>query len=55
MLINSSADWGVSDPINVPRTVLELRRRGFPEEEIQQVVWENPLAFLRQSGRLEPV
>jgi hypothetical protein len=53
MLINSSADWGVSDPLNVPRTVLELRRRGVAEETIEQVVWHNPAAFYRQSGKLD--
>lgn len=53
MLINSSADWGVSDPLNVPRTVLELRRRGWADERIRQVVWENPIGFYAQSGRFQ--
>jgi uncharacterized protein len=52
MLINSSCDWGPSDPLSVPRTVLEMRRRGFADLEIQRVVWDNPIAFFRQSGRL---
>jgi predicted metal-dependent TIM-barrel fold hydrolase len=52
MLINSSCDWGPSDPLMVPKTVLEMRRRGFSGEEIEKVVWENPIAFFRQSGRL---
>ncbi len=52
MLINSSCDWGPSDPLMVPRTVLEMRRRGFKEAEIKKVVWDNPIAFFRQSGRL---
>jgi len=52
MLINSSCDWGPSDPLSVPRTVLEMRRRGFTDAEITTVVWDNPIAFFRQSGRL---
>jgi hypothetical protein len=52
MLINSSCDWGPSDPLMVPKTVLEMRRRGFSDEEISQVVWRNPIAFFQQSGRL---
>ena len=52
MLINSSCDWGPSDPLMVPRTVLEMRRRGFSDEEITKVVWDNPIAFFKQSGRL---
>lgn len=52
MLVNSSCDWGPADPLMVPRTVLEMRRRGFSDEEIKKVVWDNPVAFFGQSGRL---
>ncbi len=52
MLVNSSCDWGPSDPLSVPRTVAELRRRGFAEASIRKLVWENPIAFYAQSGRL---
>jgi hypothetical protein len=52
MLINSSCDWGPSDPLMVPRTILEMRRRGFSDAEISKVVWENPIEFFAQSGRL---
>lgn len=53
MMLNSSADWGPSDCMNVPRTVGELRRQGFTEEQIQRVVWDNPFNFYAQSGKLE--
>lgn len=53
MMLNSSADWGPSDCTNVPKTVAELRRRGFKEEDIQRVVWDNPFNFYAQSGKLE--
>lgn len=53
MLINSAADWGVSDPLLVPKTVLAMRRAGMDEEEIEKVVWHNPLTFFAQSGRLD--
>lgn len=52
MLVNSSADWGPSDPLNVPKSAQELRRRGYSEEKIQKIVWDNPVAFFGQSGRL---
>lgn len=52
MLVNSSADWGPSDCLSVPRTVRELRRRNFPEAEIRTLVWDNPIAFFSQSGKL---
>ncbi len=54
MLLNSSCDWGPADPLSVPRAVLEMRRRGFSDDLIRQVVWDNPIAFFRQSGRLSP-
>ncbi|KAA0214867.1 hydrolase TatD [bacterium] len=53
MMVNSSADWGVSDPLNVPKTVGEMRRAGFSEAQIQTVVWDNPFNFFAQSGKLD--
>ncbi len=45
MVVNSSCDWGPSDPLSVPRTVRELRRRGTDEATIEQLVWTNPCSF----------
>jgi len=52
MLINSSADWGISDPLMVARTVMLMRKVGMDEEEIEKVVWRNPIEFFSQSGRI---
>jgi predicted metal-dependent TIM-barrel fold hydrolase len=52
ILINSACDWGVSDPLKVARTVAELRAADFGDEEIERVVWDNPIEFFGQSGRL---
>ena len=52
MLINSAADWGISDPLLVPKTVLAMRKAGMDEEEIERVVWRNPIEFFSQSGQL---
>jgi predicted metal-dependent TIM-barrel fold hydrolase len=52
ILVNSAADWGVSDPLKVPKTVEAMRDAGIEESVIQKVVWDNPLAFFAQSGRL---
>jgi len=54
MIINSAADWGRSDPLKVPRTVMHLRNRGVPETAIETLVWKNPVAFFSQTGRLDP-
>ena len=53
IVINSAADWGVSDPLKVPKTVQVMRERGIAEAAIEQIVWHNPIAFFAQSGRLD--
>lgn len=45
MLLNSSADWGKADPLNVPKTAALLERRGAAREDVQRLVWDNPVAF----------
>jgi len=49
--VASACDWGPSDPVAVPKFVLEMRRRGHPEELIEKIVYHNPIAFLGQSSR----
>lgn len=53
MIVNSAADWGVSDPMMVPRTAVKLEQAAVPRERIEQLVWQNPIAFFAQSGRLD--
>ena len=53
ILVNSAGDWGKSNPLAVPEFILEMRRRGHHERLIRKVVYENPLAFFRQSVRWE--
>src|SRR5262249_5106061 len=52
ILVNSAADWGVSDPLKVPKTVARMRAAGVAEDAIETIVWRNPVAFFAQSGRL---
>jgi predicted metal-dependent TIM-barrel fold hydrolase len=49
--MNSACDWGVSDPLAVPRAALEMRKRGHPPGAIERVLFDNPKRFLRQSGK----
>ncbi|MBI3819584.1 MAG: TatD family hydrolase [Planctomycetes bacterium] len=53
ILVNSSADWGASDALSVPKCVLELRRRGHTEANIQKIVWDNPFSFYSKSGKIK--
>jgi predicted metal-dependent TIM-barrel fold hydrolase len=54
MIVNSAADWGVSDPLMVPKTVAKMRTAGFDDDSIDQLVWRNPTSFFAQGGRLDP-
>jgi uncharacterized protein len=51
IMVNSAGDWGKSDPLAVPEFILEMKRRGHPESVIRKLVYDNPLAFWRQSAR----
>ncbi|WP_372396142.1 TatD family hydrolase [Azospirillum sp. HJ39] len=54
IMVNSSADWGISDPLKVPKTVAAMEEAGISAAAIETVVWRNPIAFYAQSGRLDP-
>ena len=51
ILINSSADWGISDPLSVPKTALEMELNGFSQNEIEKVLYNNPNSFFKQSNK----
>ena len=53
MVINSAADWGVSDPLMVPRTATKLEQAGVERQKVEQLVWDNPTSFFAQGGRLD--
>jgi predicted metal-dependent TIM-barrel fold hydrolase len=55
MIINSAADWGVSDPLKVPKTVKAMQAAGISSADIETIVWTNPASFFAQSGRLEGI
>ncbi len=54
MIVNSACDWGVSDPLMVPKTVAKMRAAGFDDDAVDQLVWQNPTSFFAQGGRLDP-
>ena len=53
ILVNSAADWGVSDPLKVPKTIAVMREFGVSEADIETIFWKNPVAFFSQSGQLD--
>jgi uncharacterized protein len=52
VLVNSACDWGVSDPLKVRKTADRMAEAGFSEDDIDRLVWRNPVEFFAQSGQL---
>jgi hypothetical protein len=53
ILVNSAADWGVSDPLKVAKTAQSLLDAGIPGGDVDLICWQNPVRFFAQSGRLD--
>jgi uncharacterized protein len=53
MLINSAADWGVSDPLKVPKTAQAMKAAGVDANTVDTICWKNPVNFFAQSGRFD--
>ncbi|MGH3358365.1 MAG: TatD family hydrolase, partial [Nocardioidaceae bacterium] len=52
VLVNSAADWGRSDPLKTVRTGAAMLAAGFDDDDVDRVLWRNPVEFFGQSGRL---
>jgi predicted metal-dependent TIM-barrel fold hydrolase len=52
IIVDSSADWGVSDPLAVPKTAALMRERGLSNETVHMVCYSNALAAYSQSGQM---
>lgn len=52
MIVNSAADWGQSDPLKVPKTGQAMLAAGFSEEDVEKVLYYNPIEFYAQSGQI---
>jgi uncharacterized protein len=53
IIVDSSADWGVSDPLAVPKTAQLMLERGISSEDIENVCYSNALAAYGQSGQFK--
>ncbi len=51
ILVNSSADWGPSDVLSVPKVAQAMLKAGFSRDEVQKVVFDNPVEFYSQSPK----
>jgi hypothetical protein len=52
IIVDSSADWGVSDSLAVPKTARLMLERGLPQSTVDAVCYANALAAYGQSGQI---
>ena len=53
VIVDSSADWGISDPLSVPKTAALMRSSGIAEAAVEKTCWSNALAAYGQSGQID--
>ena len=53
IMINSAADWGISDPLAVPKTAALMKEQGISEEDIRLVTYQNAITAFAQSGQID--
>lgn len=53
ILVDSAADWGVSDPLAVPKTARLMLERGIPEADVVATCYANALTAYGQSGQMK--
>jgi predicted metal-dependent TIM-barrel fold hydrolase len=51
LLVNSSADWGPSDPFTLQESIVEFRRRGHSLQAAVEIYHNNPCRFLGQNPK----
>ncbi|WP_230680303.1 TatD family hydrolase [Pontibacter sp. 172403-2] len=53
IIVNSSCDWGISDPLSVPKTASLMLERGISEADVRMVCYQNALSAFGQSGQMK--
>ncbi len=54
MIINGSADWGISDPLSLVKVADYLADDGHSDETIRRLVCDNAMSFYSASPRWQP-
>jgi len=53
IMVNSAADWGISDPLAIPKTAALMKMRGISTETIQKVTYQNAIDAFGKSGQID--
>ena len=51
IIVDSSADWGISDPLAVPKTAALMKEHGISDQAIHEVCYQNALEAYGKSGQ----
>jgi hypothetical protein len=52
LIVDSACDWGVSNPLALPKTALLMAERGIGGDAIRKVTYSNALAVYGLSGQM---
>src|SRR5215217_1527988 len=53
IMINSAADWGISDPLAIPKTAALMKQSGISLQDIELVTYRNAITAFAQSGQID--
>ncbi|APA66242.1 hydrolase TatD [Maribacter sp. 1_2014MBL_MicDiv] len=53
IIVDSSADWGVSDPLAVPKTASLMLKRGVSMEDVRKTCYQNALDAFSKNGKMK--
>ena len=52
IIVDSACDWGISDPLGVPKTAKLALERGVPESDVRLACYQNALDAYGKSGQI---
>lgn len=52
IMVNSAADWGISDPLAVPKTAALMLQQGIDKEDVEKVTFHNAIDAFSITGDL---
>ncbi|MGO1520839.1 MAG: TatD family hydrolase [Sphingobacterium sp.] len=54
IMINSAADWGISDPLAVPKTAALMLKHGVSKADVEKITFTNCVKAFRIDAHLDP-
>jgi hypothetical protein len=54
MIVNGSADWGISDPLSLPKVAEYMQKDGHSKETVQEIVFDNAMDFYSTGPNFKP-